>query len=179
MQALDGGGVSGMGTLTVAVPTASTGPASSEGGAAAGSGSSTGAAGSMGTRSVTITSESEARAVISELTVMAATLRSAAMGDAMAESATREQCRSVAADAAAQERQLEALKRERALRAQAVVTQSQRAGEAEKHYGTMAATMAAIFGPTVVVGAVDASSAGASAGAGRGLSDGIHAGSGR
>jgi septal ring-binding cell division protein DamX len=132
----------------------------------------------MGTRSVTITSESEARAVISELTVMAATLRSAAMGDAMAESATREHCRSVAADMAAQERQLEALRRERALRAQAVVTQSQRAGEAEKHYGTMAATMASIFGPAVV-GAVDVGSAGASAAGGRGSSDGMHAGSGR
>lgn len=167
-----------MGTLTVAVPTAAAGPASSEAGAAAGSGSSTGAAGSMGTRSVTITSESEARAVISELTVMAATLRSSAMGDAMAESAAREQCRSVAADMAAQERQLEALKRERALRAQAVVTQSQRAGEAEKHYDTMAATMAAIFGPAIM-GPVDASGAGASAAGGRGSSDGIHVGSGR
>jgi len=101
--------------------------------------------------SVTVSSEAEARAVISEQTVLAATLRSSATGAAVAAAAAWARVPVVEAAAVALQAELEEVRAERAARVRAEATQAQVAADAAAHFGGLHEVLAAVFAPASYV----------------------------
>lgn len=163
------------GTLVLTVPalpagSAGTGATDAAGGASAAAAGGAGGAGgdaSTSSRTVTLSTEAEAQAFLSEMALASASLRSAALADSSAALQAQETARSLEAHAAQLSEWVKASRAERTSRAGAVVTHEQRARAAESFYNGRFDAIAAVFrAPTLselpLPAAADAAGASAS-----------------
>lgn len=96
---------------------------------------------------VTLTTESEARKLMAELTLFNAMLKSSAMADAVAAARLKEKNAATAAEIERLKAQLEAVQRERVAHAKSVVTEASRAEEAAAFFNGLSDTLKAVFFP--------------------------------
>ncbi len=96
-------------------------------------------------RTVTVASEGEARRLVAELTLIAASARAAAVESSLFHASATEHNRALISEYSALECWRHAIRRESATQMHAATTQTQQANVAERYYGSLADTIGVVF----------------------------------